>query len=99
MGDLETMANFGCTLPIRGGGLATSQGKANCLLQNYISRMEVHNFTLISETHYVAQNAPRVARALFEIVLRRGWASATNSCLAMAKCIQRRLWPFNSPLR
>lgn len=48
---------------------------------------------------YIAQNASRIARALFEIVMRRMWAQTTNSCLNMSKCIDRRMWPFNSPLR
>ena len=34
---------------------------------------------------YVSQNAPRIARALFEICLRRGWSSAAELCLTMSK--------------
>jgi hypothetical protein len=34
---------------------------------------------------YVAQNAPRVARALFEIALRRRWPSAAATLLEVCK--------------
>ncbi|KAI1690567.1 sec63 brl domain-containing protein [Ditylenchus destructor] len=103
MEELQEMISFGCPLPMKGGGLATTQGKVNCLLQCHISRIFSQrffdNFTLQAESLFVAQNASRIARALFEIVLRRGWAQTTSACLQMSKCINNRLWPFNSPLR
>uniref|UniRef100_A0A914I9P9 Activating signal cointegrator 1 complex subunit 3 n=2 Tax=Globodera TaxID=31242 RepID=A0A914I9P9_GLORO len=98
MVDLDELASFGAPLKIR-GGLATTAGKVNCLLQSHISRAMVSNFALISELYYISQNATRIVRALFEIALRRCWAQTTEACLAMAKCIEKRLWPFNSPLR
>ncbi|KAL3084609.1 hypothetical protein niasHT_035608 [Heterodera trifolii] len=98
MTDLDELASFGAALKIR-GGLATTAGKVNCLLQSHISRAMVTNFALISELYYISQNATRIARALFEIALRRCWAQTTEACLTMAKCIEKRLWPFNSPLR
>lgn len=97
--ELEELASFGCIFPIKSGGLGSTEGKVNCLLQSYISRMLIKNFALISETFYVSQNASRIARALFEIVLRRGWAQATSACLQMSKSIQHKVWIFNSPLR
>ncbi|KAI6206534.1 hypothetical protein M3Y94_00923100 [Aphelenchoides besseyi] len=45
------------------------------------------------------ENASRVARALFEITLRKGWASTAVECLNISKYIQRRLWSYNSPLK
>lgn len=33
MVELEETVSFGCVFPIRGGGLASSEGKVNCLLQ------------------------------------------------------------------
>ncbi|KAH7693152.1 Type III restriction enzymeres subunit family protein, partial [Aphelenchoides avenae] len=67
---------------------------------NYISRTMIKNFALVSETFYVSENASRLARAFFEIVLRRGWAQTTIACLNMSKCIQRRVWyNHQSPLR
>jgi activating signal cointegrator complex subunit 3 len=99
MADLDTLVSSGCALPIRGGGLATSQGKANCLLQTHISRCYVTHSTLASETYYVSENASRIARALFEITLRKEWANTAIQCLSISKYIQRRVWNFNSPLK
>lgn len=99
MADLDELVSLGCVHPFRGGGLATTQGKANCLLQSYVSRAFVSHSTLSSETNYVAQNASRIARALFEIALRKEWAHTAVQCLNFSKFIQRRLWNYNSPLR
>eukprot|EP00953_Heterococcus_sp_UTEX-ZZ885_P041994 21382-Heterococcus_DN1.PRE.2 len=55
--------------------------------------------TLHSDGNYIAQNAARVARALFEITLRKGWSSVARSLLQLSKAIDRRAWWFQSPLR
>jgi replicative superfamily II helicase len=55
------------------------------ILQAYISRARVDSFSLTADLMYVSQNAPRIARALFEICLRRGWSSAAELCLTMSK--------------
>ncbi|CAB3404822.1 unnamed protein product [Caenorhabditis bovis] len=97
--DLEELVSYGCMLNVRGGGLASVAGKVNVLLQSLISRTHVRNFALMSEQMYVQQNAGRICRALFEIVLRKGWAHATNAFLCMAKYIEKQMWPNQSPLR
>lgn len=74
-------------------------GKCNVLLQAYISRARVNSFTLISDTNYIASNAGRVARALFEMCLKNGRASAALKFLRLAKSIDHRIWWFQSPLR
>jgi len=48
---------------------------------------------------YVGDNAPRLARALFEIVLRRGWPRMTETLLAVCVSLERRLWDSAHPLR
>lgn len=53
--------------------------------QAYISRARVDSFSLTADLMYVSSNAPRIARALFEICLRRGWSSAAELCLTMSK--------------
>ncbi|WKY06658.1 hypothetical protein Q1695_006668 [Nippostrongylus brasiliensis] len=97
--DLEELISCGCVLPLRGGGLASVAGKVNVLLQSYISRTFVRSFSLASESLYVQQNAGRLCRAIFEIVLRRGWAQAANAFLTISKCIEKRVWPNQSTLR
>ncbi|KAL7455807.1 hypothetical protein ACHAWC_007346, partial [Mediolabrus comicus] len=74
-------------------------GKCNVLLQAYVSRARVNSFTLISDTNYIASNAGRVARALFEMCLKNGHASAALKFLRLAKSVDHRFWWFQSPLR
>lgn len=64
-----------------------------CASQAYISRARVDSFSLTADLMYVSANAPRIARALFEICLRRGWSSAAELCLTLSKvrvlCLSR----------
>ncbi|KAJ1427305.1 Sec63 Brl domain-containing protein, partial [Ochromonadaceae sp. CCMP2298] len=74
-------------------------GKVNLLLQCYLNKVPVQSFTLMSDTNYVATNAGRITRALFEICLKRGWSSMAGHYLALCKGIDRRMMPSQSPLR
>ncbi|KAH7916335.1 Sec63-domain-containing protein [Hygrophoropsis aurantiaca] len=87
-----------CPCDVR-GGTDTSYGKVNILLQAYISRLHVEDFALVSDTAYSAQNGGRIIRALLEIAISRKWASVTAALMGMSKAIEKRLWPFNEPLR
>ena len=73
--------------------------KVNVLLQSYISRLKLDGFALISDMVYVTQSASRLMRALFEIVLKRGWARLAEKTLSLCKMIDRRMWSSQSPLR
>lgn len=53
--------------------------------QAYIARARIDSFSLTADMNYVSQNAGRIARALFEICLRRGWSGAAEVCLTMCK--------------
>ncbi|KAL1401813.1 hypothetical protein pipiens_019963, partial [Culex pipiens pipiens] len=48
---------------------------------------------------YVTQNASRLLRAIYEIVLHREWAQLADKCLMLCKMIDRRMWQSMSPLR
>lgn len=52
--ELDQLLYNYCKLPAT-GGVENSYGKINILLQTYISRGEVDNFSLISDLSYVAQ--------------------------------------------
>lgn len=93
----QLLCNY-CELPAA-GGVENSYGKINVLLQTYISRGEVDSFSLISDLSYVAQNAARIVRALFEIALRKRWPTMTYRLLTLCKVIDKRLWGFAHPLR
>jgi activating signal cointegrator complex subunit 3 len=73
--------------------------KAYVLMQAYISRHNIRSFTLISDTNYIASNAGRVARAMFEMCLKRGSVGAAVKLLRIAKSVDRRIWWFQTPLR
>lgn len=74
-------------------------GKSCVLMQAYISKAKINSFTLISDTNYIASNAGRVARALFEICLKKGQAGAALKLLRIAKSVDKRIWWFQTPLR
>uniref|UniRef100_A0A3Q3K309 Activating signal cointegrator 1 complex subunit 3 n=1 Tax=Monopterus albus TaxID=43700 RepID=A0A3Q3K309_MONAL len=96
--ELEELLCNSCELPAA-GGVENGYGKVNILLQTYISRGEVDSFSLISDLSYVAQNAARIIRALFEIALRKRWPAMTYRLLTLCKVIDKRLWGFAHPLR
>ncbi|XP_039972901.1 activating signal cointegrator 1 complex subunit 3 [Xiphias gladius] len=98
MEELEQLLCNYCELPAA-GGVENGYGKVNILLQTYIGRGEVDSFSLISDLSYVAQNAARIIRALFEIALRKRWPAMTYRLLTLCKVIDKRLWGFAHPLR
>ncbi|VVC99126.1 unnamed protein product, partial [Leptidea sinapis] len=73
--------------------------KINVLLQAYISQLKLEGFALMSDMVYVTQSACRLLRAIFEIVLHRGWAQLVDKTLALCKMVDRRMWQSMSPLR
>ena len=73
--------------------------KVNILLQAYISQLKLEGFALMSDMVYVTQSAMRLVRAIFEIVLHRGWAQLVDKCLALSKMVDKRMWQSMSPLR
>ncbi|CAL8084433.1 unnamed protein product [Calicophoron daubneyi] len=73
--------------------------KVNCLLQAYISGLKLEGFSLVSDMVYITQSAGRLIRAIFEIVLHRGWAELVDNALNLAKMVERRMWESMCPLR
>ncbi|KAI5291851.1 hypothetical protein KEM54_005287 [Ascosphaera aggregata] len=71
--------------------------KTNILLQSYISNAKIEDFALVSDSAYVAQNAARIARALFMIALNRRWGYQCQVLLSTCKSIEKRIWPFQHP--
>lgn len=73
--------------------------KVNVLLQSYISQLKLEGFALMADMVYVTQSAGRLMRAIFEIVLHRGWAQLTDKALALCKMVDKRMWQSMTPLR
>lgn len=85
-------------IPIK-ESIEESSAKINVLLQSYISQLKLEGFALMADMVYVTQSAVRLLRAIFEIVLHRGWAQLVDKTLALCKMVDRRMWQSMSPLR
>uniref|UniRef100_A0A0G4G6Z2 Uncharacterized protein n=1 Tax=Chromera velia CCMP2878 TaxID=1169474 RepID=A0A0G4G6Z2_9ALVE len=81
------------------GGVDEPSSKCNVLLQAYISKLKLEGFALMSDMVYVEQSGGRIMRAIFEICLRRGWASLARRALQFCKMIDKRMWATMTPLR
>ncbi|VFQ99826.1 unnamed protein product [Cuscuta campestris] len=79
--------------------LEEPSAKINVLLQAYISQLKLEGLSLSSDMVYVTQSAARLMRALFEIVLKRGWAVLAEKALKWCKMISKRMWSVQTPLR
>ncbi|MCP9262026.1 hypothetical protein DINM_005324 [Dirofilaria immitis] len=78
--------------------LEESSAKVNVLLQAYISQLKLEGFALQSDMVFISQSAGRLFRALFEIVLWRGWAHLAQKVLGVCKMINARQWQSLNPL-
>merc|ERR1719376_1629505 len=85
-------------IPIK-EGVEDPSAKVNILLQAYISQLKLEGFALMADMVYVTQSAGRLMRAIFEIVLNRGWAQLTDKTMNLCKMIDKRMWQSMSPLR
>jgi len=65
--------------------------KINILLQAYISQLKLDGFALMADMIYIIQNAGRLMRAIFEIVLQKQWARSVDKTLSLAKMIDKRM--------
>ena len=95
--EMKRLLDRECVCSVK-AGIETSSGKANILLQAYISRAFVEDFALSSDTNFVAQNSARIIRALFEIALSRNWGPTASTLLQLCKTVDKRLWSFEHPL-
>lgn len=98
LSEVDRLKKEACPLAVR-APVEEFSGKCCVLMQAFISGTKVNSFTLISDTNYIASNAGRVARALFEMCLKRGLAGAAVKLLRIAKSVDHRLWWFLTPLR
>lgn len=77
------------------------RAKAFILFQTYITRFPVEAFTLYSDMNYIAQNAARITRALFEVATSKGWLVLALNALQLSAALERQAWwsPMQHPLR
>jgi activating signal cointegrator complex subunit 3 len=94
-------------LKIRGAGMdeaghaliTDAIDKTFVLIQVYTSRANIKSFTLVSDVNYIASNASRVSRALFEMCLSTKQPGPALKLLRIAKSLDNRIWWFQTPLR
>jgi len=98
MEELHQLEEEACGVSIKGGP-ENQNGKINILLQAFISQAQLENFALVSDTAYIAQNAARLFRGMFEFALKKGWPLVAQKLLTICKMVDRRLWSDYHPLR
>ncbi|KAI3844843.1 hypothetical protein MKX03_004564 [Papaver bracteatum] len=79
--------------------LEEPSAKINVLLQAYISQLKLEGLSLTSDMVFITQSAGRLMRALFEIVLKRGWAQVADKALNLCKMVGKQMWSVQMPLR
>ncbi|GBC25635.1 uncharacterized protein OCT59_020043 [Rhizophagus irregularis] len=95
--ELEDLKKNACSCQIK-QTIDSTPGKVNILLQSYLSNATIKDFALVSDSAYVIQNASRIIRALFEIAVNRNWAQVTVILLTFCKCIDKKMWMYETPL-
>lgn len=95
--EIDSLKSF-IPVAVKGSSDGTAE-KVNILLQSYLQNKSISSFTLQSDTNYVATNAGRISRALFEISLKRGWSTLTYHYLTLSKAIDRHVSADQHPLR
>ena len=94
--ELENLKKSYCLFPSDVNGKSS---KVNILIQSFLSRANIKGFSLICDTQYVIQNAQRISRALFEILMKKGWSLVAARMLTLCKMIERQQWHKQHPLR
>lgn len=97
MDELDSLTRQYCELAVQGGS-ENVHGKVNILMQTYLSRGFVKSFSLLSDMSYITQNAVRICRALFTIVLRQNNAILSSRLLTLSKMFERQMWEFETPM-
>ena len=99
LGELDALARDHCPVAVK-KGVEHKVGKCNALLQAYLSGAPIKQFALQADANYVAQNAGRILRGIFELIVKKpDMSQLAETVLTYCKAMDRRCWPFVHPLR
>ncbi|CAF1711235.1 unnamed protein product [Brassica oleracea var. botrytis] len=68
-------------------------------LAKLLNRVPVPIKETLEESSAKINSAGRLVRALYEIVLKRGWAQLAEKALNLSKMVGKRMWSVQTPLR
>jgi antiviral helicase SLH1 len=80
------------------GGSATTPGKVNLLIQAHFQNHHINDTSLAMDMRFVAENAQRLAAALFQVALSREFSPTALTILRMRIAMERQLSPESHPL-
>lgn len=80
-------------------GYDSPPGKINMLVQCYVSKLTLKGFALAADLSFIAQSGARLFRALFEMVVQRGWSRVAQKLLVWCQVLENKFWSTQTPLR
>lgn len=96
--ELETLLDEHCRVHVL-GGTTEIFGKVNILLQTFLSRGRVNSFSLMSDLSFITQNAVRIARAVFDIMLHKNNSLMAGRFLRLCLMLEHQQWHTESEMR
>lgn len=85
--------------PIDDKRASPGANKVNALLQVYIFRLNIEGSELISDIHFIKENGARLARAIHEIVLLKGYAHVAELSFDLCRKIDKRMTICHTPIK
>eukprot|EP01053_Blabericola_migrator_P000612 Blabericola_migrator_1__611@NODE_114_length_13851_cov_137_870429_g102_i0_p1_GENE_NODE_114_length_13851_cov_137_870429_g102_i0NODE_114_length_13851_cov_137_870429_g102_i0_p1_ORF_typecomplete_len2172_score419_16Sec63/PF02889_16/1_8e58Sec63/PF02889_16/2_6e55DEAD/PF00270_29/3_5e26DEAD/PF00270_29/1_9e03DEAD/PF00270_29/3_7e24Helicase_C/PF00271_31/5_8e13Helicase_C/PF00271_31/7_6e03Helicase_C/PF00271_31/1e14ResIII/PF04851_15/1e12ResIII/PF04851_15/2_3e12AAA_19/PF13245_6/1_2e05AAA_19/PF13245_6/0_00062AAA_ len=100
--DLERLNGpNGVRYRIPGSQVQEVPGKVALLMQAYLDRVILSNFSLVSDTAFIVQSFGRLLRAFSEIAFAKSVniSGVASTLFKLSRVCQRRIWEDQSPLR
>ena len=100
--ELNELDQFSPIIPIN-SPMDDIAGKANFLMQTYISRINCYTASLQLDQAWIADNMSRIFDAIFELAVEHGWCFLASFTLDLCKMVEQRMWwcrqKLDHPLR
>lgn len=96
--DLQALINR-AGFPVVENKFKPGPNKVNILLQAYFLRWKIDSPGLICDMQLISKSAARLARAILEVVLHKGYAEVAEQALDLCRMIDQRMTVNNTPLR